>query len=535
MALVFRTNLGVWQNTSNELFTNLYLYGSLTTPLDLNDRIRPVVDSGKSPHPAGSTTQHPKADVEIIVEIDEASFMASGPGRFANASRISFIDEFFTASESHVFASPTGNYIYVPEEGVSYTIRQLIDMGFKGFSESLYQANWSDGAGDEDYQLRVYSYLSQGFSLNSRPDDQAVFFFHRDPALREIRNFKLEVNHEDFDFEGTTSNVLAQLAESFVDPYGLGRNPDGTARSVGIEYTRNVDARTYRLADFEADQTRSGQFYDPILGPLWGAEAMYDVYSDLLASNTIEYERDGYQIIYGTAASDPFLSVLSNEVLLQASVRPSIIVGGPGSDTFIGAQGVNEQLLGGDYDDVSRYSDPAYDKHRSDVDMVDYRYTIGIDLQPNTGRATIRLGEGERASEGVVTVDDDAGSTDLLEGIERIVGTDQSDRVIIKGLLDEQLQQIDSIDGAGQEHGSGADVLDFAALERSVYLRGKPTAEGVEILGGYTPPQSSAQFVLNMLIPTGSTTGGGLTGATGLGFTNFEHVIGSAYDDILAL
>jgi len=536
MALVYRTNLGVWQNTSNELFTNLLLYGSLTTPLDLNDRIRPVVDSGKLPHPAGSTQQHPKPDVEIIIQIDEASFMASGPGRFANASRMGFVTEFFTASESHIFVSPSGQYIYVPEEGVSYTVIQLRAMGFEGFSESLYQANWYDGVGSDDYELRVYSYLSQSFSLNSRPDDQAVFFFHRDPALREIRNFKLEANHEDFDFEGTTNPVLAQLAESIVDPYGLGRNPDGTARSVGIEYTRNVDPRTYRLADFQADQNRSDQLYlDPIDAGVTGALAMNDVYSDLVASGTIEYERDGYQIIYGTAASDPFLSVLSNEVLLQASVRPSIIIGGPGSDTFIGAQGVNEQLLGGDYDDVSRYSDPAYDKHRNDVDTVDYRHTIGVDLQPNTGTVTIRLGEGERASEGVVTVDDDDGGTDLLEGIERIVGTDQSDRVIIKGLLDEQLDQIDNIDGAGQEQGSGADVLDFAALGRSVYLRGKATAEGVEILTGYTPPQSTAQFILNMFIPTGSTTGGGLSGATGLAFTDFEHVIGSAYDDVLAL
>lgn len=65
------------QLTENEI-TNLYLYGSPTTPTDrINDAlIRP-------------------ASVETTIQVNMASYMATGPGRFALGSESPLVQAFF--------------------------------------------------------------------------------------------------------------------------------------------------------------------------------------------------------------------------------------------------------------------------------------------------------------------------------------------------------------------------------------------------------------------------------------------------------
>jgi hypothetical protein len=54
-----------WNDLTTRVMTNLYLYGSLPTPEDYNDRIRPT-----------------KEEAPQIV-FDMAAFMRDGPGRYA--------------------------------------------------------------------------------------------------------------------------------------------------------------------------------------------------------------------------------------------------------------------------------------------------------------------------------------------------------------------------------------------------------------------------------------------------------------------
>lgn len=70
-----------WTQLSEKEITNLYLYGTLTTPTDLtNDALI---------RPAGAPPP---------IEVNMASFMATGPGRFALGSQSALVETFFSTA-----------------------------------------------------------------------------------------------------------------------------------------------------------------------------------------------------------------------------------------------------------------------------------------------------------------------------------------------------------------------------------------------------------------------------------------------------
>jgi hypothetical protein len=74
-------NIGNWNNLTPELITNYYLYGKPYTP-PVGERIRTAEDK--------ATT--------IELELDAVSYMEDGPGRYAYASNIALVQNFFTNS-----------------------------------------------------------------------------------------------------------------------------------------------------------------------------------------------------------------------------------------------------------------------------------------------------------------------------------------------------------------------------------------------------------------------------------------------------
>jgi hypothetical protein len=75
-------NIGDWRNLTVNTITNLFLYGQLTTPKEIFDRI--------VPSNTGST----------VVQLDMASFMSSGPGRYAVPALAPFVKSFLSANGS---------------------------------------------------------------------------------------------------------------------------------------------------------------------------------------------------------------------------------------------------------------------------------------------------------------------------------------------------------------------------------------------------------------------------------------------------
>lgn len=65
-----------WTQLTNEAMTSLYLYGTLTPPVDLNNR-----------------TADPNRTVSVT--LDAVDFMSAGPGRYANPSQVPFIKTLF--------------------------------------------------------------------------------------------------------------------------------------------------------------------------------------------------------------------------------------------------------------------------------------------------------------------------------------------------------------------------------------------------------------------------------------------------------
>ncbi len=423
-----------------ENLTRLYLYGDIVTPIDLNDRLRPLVDeSRKTQHPTG-------ANLEIVIKVSESSFMASGAGRFANAGAMAGVDAFFTVAAEDLGG---GLYRYVfsrdaqgvpikyidARDGDAVSIRSLINTHqIGGFFQDVHQSALGPGGASSDQKLdEIYVSETNRFSLNSRPDDEAVFVFHHDATLRSIQNMKLEVSHDDFDFEGGNLATIAAPLEQKVDPYGLGLNGDGSPRTVGILYDRDQVSRTYSYSDFVTDQNREDPAYGPTALQLTTQAAWYPsvlgYLVDRMESNgVLEYERVGYQIVYGTSNSDHQLSHLDNKVADDIAVS-TVLVGGTGSDTFISGRGLDEKFLGGNYDDAVKYSDPAYNNYRSDVDVVDYRMNAqdgeldgGIRTN-NTGKYKIDLvssADPHIQTTNLIKVTDPDGAIDVLEGIEEI-------------------------------------------------------------------------------------------------------------------
>lgn len=84
-----------WTQVTNELITNLFLYGQPTTPIDL------VSDSFIRPEDDPDTP----AD-NIHIQVDMASYMTDGPGRFALAALSPLVQAFMTyspiAGETHL-------------------------------------------------------------------------------------------------------------------------------------------------------------------------------------------------------------------------------------------------------------------------------------------------------------------------------------------------------------------------------------------------------------------------------------------------
>ena len=118
-----------WDELTPEAMTNLFLYGQVTRPEQLVDAAR-VRDADPLP-----------------VQIDMASFMDDGPGRFANAAMSTLVSRFFT-SNSELLA---GN-------GVGDRVIGVQDMiGMIGGSErfSYQQYNYDDG-GNESGSKNVY-------------------------------------------------------------------------------------------------------------------------------------------------------------------------------------------------------------------------------------------------------------------------------------------------------------------------------------------------------------------------------------------
>ena len=177
-----------WNDLDINEMTNLFLYGALNTPTDLED---------------DALLNHETVELTLT---DVASFMIDGPGRFANATYSSLVRDFMAGR-------------IMPDNGIvqTMTAEQLEVAGHSRFF-TLSQVEY--GINAADFDLRAYIYGHTGFAINK----DAVFTVDAD-GTRHIENLAVLPGQDDFDF--TTTSDLQVLGEFFledkIDPSGIGR------------------------------------------------------------------------------------------------------------------------------------------------------------------------------------------------------------------------------------------------------------------------------------------------------------------------
>ncbi|MHB8921045.1 MAG: calcium-binding protein, partial [Halothiobacillus sp.] len=269
------TQLGI-----NEI-TNLYLYGTPTTPTDLTNEalIRPKDSEIKG---------GPRYGADIVV--DMASFMETGPGRFALGSLSKLVQTFFDPATDLSWMELGGNYS--KEEMVLRLSLEKIDGGV-----SITQSKLDDGAGD--FIQRAYVWNSGAFKLSDE-----VTFSIDEKGNRKINNYAIVTNEavqENFDFVG--GGIIAGVSNSMnaglIDPSGIGRK-------VEIKFTDDgLPKKTYGLSDFISDGQKHALHQGKgLLALATLPQEEVSLIENLWGSGATRTLIDGKAIIFGSDKAD---------------------------------------------------------------------------------------------------------------------------------------------------------------------------------------------------------------------------------------
>lgn len=217
--------------------TNLFLYGTVDTPVNYSDRIR-----------------DPAAPV-VSAQIDAATFMsATGPGQYALPYFASFVRDFF--EDIGALPGPVQTYLTQPlaqQNGqwpVSVSVATLKTLiGTEPFKIIFQQRGWDSGS--SDYGDRTYIYNTEMFNIS----DSTVFVFDPFGTDSHIENMQIIPAPDGFDFQ--SNSPLAQLGNDNVlkpniDPYNL-----SLGRELALQFTNLGGVpviENYNSASYNADK-----------------------------------------------------------------------------------------------------------------------------------------------------------------------------------------------------------------------------------------------------------------------------------------
>ena len=304
--------------------TNLYLYGQLTTPINLAD------DQWIRPEPANW----------LAYDVNLADFMNIGAGRFAVGGQFDFIGEFLEGTSllsSAIAANTTEKLFYTKEE----------IFGFLGIANSnnaweMQQYDFQDAT--TDYAQRVYLYNSMTFQIS----DDTKFFVSAD-GTRHIDGFgvipriqTVPDKIENFDFDGDgLAIVLNEALEPQIDPSGIGHRVD-------FNFTGDANlVNGYNLASYQAEQTQISSWggFNPAELALDGNFLIDQLWN---AGVTKFLDADDRPVLYGSNEDDVLAAgKADNPLTLLGDYTDNgvVLIAGDGDDTVIGA-GQSDKLSG---------------------------------------------------------------------------------------------------------------------------------------------------------------------------------------------
>ena len=329
-----------WAQLTEKEITNLYLYGTPTTPTDLtNDaRIRP-------------------AGPGATIDVNMASFMADGPGRFALGSQSALVETFFSTATDLSWMQV--GHEYTKAEFITELTNHSVTLpGFYGID--IKQVELDDLSGD--YWQRAYIWNSGSFELS----DDATFVMDAS-GNRSINHYAIKPNvdvPENFDFsgDGLIADTYNFIFKDVIDPSGIGR-------TVNINFVDDISSnRTYAYSDYAADITThanhviagTAMIALELASGLSGARDMVDYLWD---SGVLKTIYQGKPILYGTNDAEtlsasqlddlpsfPVSSPLKDHGQSNPTQGVALIAGG-GNDTLNGGDNA-DYLQGGEGDDL---------------------------------------------------------------------------------------------------------------------------------------------------------------------------------------
>ncbi len=315
--------------------TNLYLYGTKSTPSNLLD----------------NKLIRPESDI-TSVDVNLNEFMSTGAGRFAIGRQFEIINNFFTADSSLL---PPGTYTKAQIAAIS---RPPLD--FYGWK--MQQYNYQDSV--DDYAERAYIYNTQAFQIA----DGASFVVEAD-GRRRIDNFaivplkdeKTENTQDNFDFissDWPTKVVNFLVLQRSIDPSYIGRKV-----IINFININDVPRTTYDGNSYFNDllKMNSWQGFDPLLF-LKLNSVISQLEKDLFNAGVTKFldNQGNKPILYGTVGDDNLSAdklgtlipdVLSYPTLAIYKDNGVVLIGGQGADNLTGGS-KDDVFIGGESDDT---------------------------------------------------------------------------------------------------------------------------------------------------------------------------------------
>lgn len=293
--------------------TNLYLYGSINTPIDkTSPTLARPIDSG------------------LLVDVDVNLYMA-GPGRFATANKFELVSHFLNP-----WLHPE-SYSIPPGEYTKEQMRSLL--GIEYAAVEITQALFDDGL--DSYVDRVYVWNTTAFKI----DDNARFVVEQN-GNRYIDGFAIvphldQGRRENFDFEGGwTSEVANYFLENKIDPSGIGR-------AVEFEFVGDVPKTRFTYNDYvqASNGTQTGNPLN-VIKLAASAPALLNL---LFNSGATDFrDSEGRFVGYGTTDDDVLTALQFDSVFIDSLLRRALNSRGV---RFISAEG-SDSLTGGNRNDV---------------------------------------------------------------------------------------------------------------------------------------------------------------------------------------
>lgn len=341
---------------------NLFLYGTLSAPNNLYDRIKTEAYINSLIGNLDATN-----DPAVEVNVDAGTFLSSGAGRFAFAAEAPIVNSFFTRAD---FLGP-GEYTLVELQTIIGARNSALGniFGTLGFVDDntnfgIEHIRRTDNSGDFEEAERAFIFNNAGFTIDaSSSADDPVFVIEIDPdtgeEVRFIRNLQVSPLDDNFDFDGGSlgSDAFNFFFQDRIDPFNIGTQ-------VEFDFDNSTGFRTavYTEQFFQFDRQEIGEQTQS-----FPTTNNFNQLADVLTANgTLLFEIDGFSIVYGTFADNSFslasfsslgvfgpILVLGGEGedVISATISGSRLYGHEDNDTLRGNLGA-DLLFGGSNDDT---------------------------------------------------------------------------------------------------------------------------------------------------------------------------------------